>query len=535
MTSTVFTSGTVIASSWLNDVNTKTYNDNASTIAYTPGGTGAISTTVQTKLRGTINVMDFIPVNLQADIVARTSTTNVTAYIQAAVTYASSIGGANINFPAGKFNVGSTINWSSYVNMYGVYGETPNSGVSANAGTVFNWVGSLSVATTMFSCINIRECTFQGFAIEGNGATGLTAILYDSTDGSSAECTWTKFAIRECYVGVQWGTTGLAAANAAQGQFITFTIWSAVAGSSGIIVNSGNVGQQCLIEHGGIQCAKVNLDIVVAQLLQVRRVFSGGHPSICGFRAAAAIQVLFEGCSSENRDSTSGNITANSPFLYVVAPPVSFDILNFCINLIGNQCNNPILVTSPIRINSIGNDFGYCYTGTPATVVSAATGTVTSAGATSRVVAVNDGTQLWQTGFPYPSGWQPSAYVNLININPDGSIFNQPVTISQTTVDVFPTQTYGVNRGAAHILSAVDGGIAEYFTVGSTNVGSIVCSASATRYLTTSAVFFTSGVGTPEGAVIGPVGSLYTRTDGGASTTLYVKQSGTGNTGWVAK
>jgi len=44
-----------------------------------------------------------------------------------------------------------------------------------------------------------------------------------------------------------------------------------------------------------------------------------------------------------------------------------------------------------------------------------------------------------------------------------------------------------------------------------------------------------SGVGTPEGAVTAPVGTLYSRLDGGASTTLYVKQSGTGNTGWVAK
>jgi hypothetical protein len=43
------------------------------------------------------------------------------------------------------------------------------------------------------------------------------------------------------------------------------------------------------------------------------------------------------------------------------------------------------------------------------------------------------------------------------------------------------------------------------------------------------------GSGTPEGAITADVGSLYTRTDGGASTTLYVKESGTGNTGWVAK
>jgi len=43
------------------------------------------------------------------------------------------------------------------------------------------------------------------------------------------------------------------------------------------------------------------------------------------------------------------------------------------------------------------------------------------------------------------------------------------------------------------------------------------------------------GTGTPEGVVTALVGSLYLRTDGGASTTLYVKESGTGNTGWVAK
>jgi hypothetical protein len=44
-----------------------------------------------------------------------------------------------------------------------------------------------------------------------------------------------------------------------------------------------------------------------------------------------------------------------------------------------------------------------------------------------------------------------------------------------------------------------------------------------------------SGTGTPESAVTASVGSLFSRTDGGASTTLYVKESGAGNTGWIAK
>lgn len=43
------------------------------------------------------------------------------------------------------------------------------------------------------------------------------------------------------------------------------------------------------------------------------------------------------------------------------------------------------------------------------------------------------------------------------------------------------------------------------------------------------------GGGTPEGSSTAPPGSLYLRSDGGAGTTFYVKESGTGNTGWVAK
>jgi hypothetical protein len=43
------------------------------------------------------------------------------------------------------------------------------------------------------------------------------------------------------------------------------------------------------------------------------------------------------------------------------------------------------------------------------------------------------------------------------------------------------------------------------------------------------------GSGTPEGVVTGVIGCLFLRTDGGATTTLYVKTSGTGNTGWTAK
>jgi hypothetical protein len=44
-----------------------------------------------------------------------------------------------------------------------------------------------------------------------------------------------------------------------------------------------------------------------------------------------------------------------------------------------------------------------------------------------------------------------------------------------------------------------------------------------------------SGLGSPEGVVTAKIGTIYSRLDGGTSTTLYVKESGTGATGWVPK
>lgn len=43
------------------------------------------------------------------------------------------------------------------------------------------------------------------------------------------------------------------------------------------------------------------------------------------------------------------------------------------------------------------------------------------------------------------------------------------------------------------------------------------------------------GTGTPEAAVTAAIGSTFMRSDGGAGTSFYVKESGAGNTGWVGK
>ena len=100
MTSTVFVSGTTIASTWLNDVNTSTYTTvpsntaalatingatGAANVGYTPAGTGAVATTVQTKLRQVVSIMDFMTAAQITDVLAGTRTLDLQSVLQTAV------------------------------------------------------------------------------------------------------------------------------------------------------------------------------------------------------------------------------------------------------------------------------------------------------------------------------------------------------------------------------------------------------------------------------------------------------------------
>lgn len=73
-----------------------------------------------------------------------------------------------------------------------------------------------------------------------------------------------------------------------------------------------------------------------------------------------------------------------------------------------------------------------------------------------------------------------------------------------------------------------------------TDAGKPVSSAAATalagKLAAPAGITITSGTGTPLSVVVANIGSLFLRTDGGAATSLYVKESGNGaSTGWVAK
>jgi Pectate lyase superfamily protein len=105
MTSKTFISGTVIDKEWLNDVDAATYEGSA---VYTPSGTGAVATTVQSKLRESVSVKDF---GAKGD-----GTTDDTAAIQLAINNNNSV-----FLPSGTYLVSGTLS-KTLTSAFSIYG-----------------------------------------------------------------------------------------------------------------------------------------------------------------------------------------------------------------------------------------------------------------------------------------------------------------------------------------------------------------------------------------------------------------------------
>lgn len=91
-----------------------------------------------------------------------------------------------------------------------------------------------------------------------------------------------------------------------------------------------------------------------------------------------------------------------------------------------------------------------------------------------------------------------------------------PAQIESAFGSLFSTQAVNTHND----LGGLQGGaVGEYYHLTAAQLGSVPL----------------TGTGSPEGVVSAPVGRIFTRTDGGVGSTLYVKETGSGNTGWSAK
>jgi len=198
MATTNFTTGTVIASDWLNDVDSHVYDQDSTThtsdhISYTPAGTGAIVASVQDKLREQISVKDFGATGNGTD--------DDTAAIQLAVDYAATLIGAlslrgtgvAIFFPAGSYLVSSPILVTEHATSF--IGEEGRGTEIKGAGNLFN-VGDYTLAR------RVRGTTFKNINFGATDTANAVAaiILYRTTGTHIDQCYFNDWSISiDCY------------------------------------------------------------------------------------------------------------------------------------------------------------------------------------------------------------------------------------------------------------------------------------------------------------------------------------------------
>lgn len=130
--------------------------------------------------------------------------------------------------------------------------------------------------------------------------------------------------------------------------------------------------------------------------------------------------------------------------------------------------------------------------------------------------SVFDGFYRLSTGVVvYTSNGSPTLVLAASHVMRSNGEIRWGPTINPVTHQVANDTDTGIGRSGVGVLKATTGDGGAYGAVES--------------------LYQRFGSGSPEGVVTAPVGAVYHRTNGGANTSFYVKESGAGNTGWVAK
>lgn len=148
-------------------------------VGFLQAGTGAITRTVQSKLRDGVNLLDYVPVAQHAAILAGTSTYDATADLQAAI--AANLG-KTINLPAGQIvlgNVGGLASAGQRIIGDSRYGTTIKATSGMSAGTaIFSNPNAATTTSAYMELANLRF-RFDGQNIIGIDLSSLNNTVVD--------------------------------------------------------------------------------------------------------------------------------------------------------------------------------------------------------------------------------------------------------------------------------------------------------------------------------------------------------------------
>lgn len=109
------------------------------------------------KKSGAISVLSYIPTNLHAGILARTSTTDVSTYIQSAIDALDALGGGGLLIPKGRYYCTSEINLKKHVTIQGENRLTSTFYFTSTNGFRSTWTINASTAVH----ISLRDIGIQ--------------------------------------------------------------------------------------------------------------------------------------------------------------------------------------------------------------------------------------------------------------------------------------------------------------------------------------------------------------------------------------
>jgi hypothetical protein len=127
-------------------------------------------------------------------------------------------------------------------------------------------------------------------------------------------------------------------------------------------------------------------------------------------------------------------------------------------------------------------------------------------------------------GPAFPAGGLRWAYTG----NGSQTVFNI-AGASTTLATAYLVTIDGITQDSANYT--ITAGSPYTLTISTVPSGSVIVITS----LTVGLANWITGFGSPNGVVTAPIGSVYTNLTGGSLSTLYVKESGSGNVGWIAK
>ena len=221
-------------------------------MTYTPAGSGAVTTTVQAKLRESVSVKDFGATG--------NGSTDDTAAIQAAITATQTAGGGVIFLPLGTYKISSTltITGNGVVLEGAAYNTFHDTGVPVYPVSL-SWAGGaspmVSISTTSATIPITTGCGLINLALFGN-ALATVGVYLNSVKYSEFTNVYVNNVIQDCYILTSWDiSTG--EATATQQNIFTNCTWRTFAPAAVRAANGMRLTAQT--PGGGLGNASFNL------------------------------------------------------------------------------------------------------------------------------------------------------------------------------------------------------------------------------------------------------------------------------------